>query len=53
MAKKPKKTVEDEPGAEERFLRGLTKALNTQPKPFTPPTKKPKGETAKARKTKP
>jgi len=34
MAKKPKKAeVEDEPGAEDRFLRGVRKALKTPHKP--------------------
>ena len=44
MAKTPKnREIEDEPGAEDRFKRGITKALNTPPKPFTPPAKdKPK-----------
>lgn len=43
MAKPPsKKDVEDEPGAEERFLSGVRKALETPPKPFTPPTNKAK-----------
>ena len=40
--KTTKDEVEDDPGAEERFLRGLTKALNTPPKPFTPAKDKPK-----------
>ena len=49
MSEKPEKKksqVEDEPGAEDRFMRGVTKALNTKPKPFTPPKKtaKPKKE---------
>ena len=47
MSKTPNKKdeIEDEPGAEERFMRGLTKALNTPPKPFTPPAKgKPKSK---------
>jgi hypothetical protein len=36
MSKTPKKDeIKDEPGAEDRFLRGVTKALNTPPKPFT------------------
>jgi hypothetical protein len=43
MTVKPKKTqqdkLDDEPGAEDRFMRGLKKALETPPKPFTP--KKP------------
>jgi|JRYL01.1.fsa_nt_gb hypothetical protein len=46
MARSPKKkdeqTVEDEPGAEDRFLSGVRKALETPPKPFTPPTNKAK-----------
>jgi hypothetical protein len=35
MAKAPKKPedVKDEPGAEERFTRGVKKALETPPKP--------------------
>jgi hypothetical protein len=33
--------LEDEPGAEERFLRGVQRAVNTPPKPFTPPQKAP------------
>ncbi len=35
MAKAPKKPeeIEDEPGAEERFTRGLKRALETPPKP--------------------
>lgn len=36
MAKEPKIKVEDEPGAEDRFMRGIGKALSTPPKPFTP-----------------
>ncbi len=40
MAKNPKvEVVQDEPGAEERFMRGIKKAVNTPPKPFTPPAK--------------
>lgn len=31
--------IKDEPGAEERFLRGVRKAVNTPPKPFTPSAK--------------
>lgn len=34
--------IEDEPGAEDRFLRGVNKALNTPPKPYTPAKDKPK-----------
>ena len=48
-SKHPKKVeIVDEPGAEERFLRGVRKAVNTPPKPFTPSAKgkaqKDKGE---------
>lgn len=40
MAKTPKRDeIRDEPGAEERFLRGVRKAVNTPPKPFTPSAK--------------
>jgi hypothetical protein len=45
--KKPRKEerqVKDEPGAEERFLRGVRKALNTPPKPHKPKAVKPKGQ---------
>ena len=43
MSKQPRKEViKDEPGAEDRFMRGITKALNTPPKPFTPVKDKPK-----------
>ena len=36
MAKPPKRDeVKDEPGAEDRFLRGVRKALKTPPKPHT------------------
>ena len=38
------KVDDDEPGAEQRFLRGINKALNTPPKPFTPAKDKPKGK---------
>jgi hypothetical protein len=31
--------IKDEPGAEDRFLRGVRKAVNTPPKPFTKPAK--------------
>jgi len=31
--------IKDEPGAEERFLRGVRKTLKTPPKPFTKPAK--------------
>ncbi len=38
--KTPKKDeIRDDPGAEERFLRGVKKALKTPPKPFTKPAK--------------
>jgi hypothetical protein len=52
MAKSPKKPeIKDEPGAEERFMKGVRKALATPPKPFTPkkakPAEKPKGGRAK------
>jgi len=51
MTKPPKKSeIKDEPGAEERFLKGVKKALATPPKPFTPkkaPASKGKGGRAK------
>lgn len=34
-----KDEIKDEPGAEDRFLRGVRKALSTPPKPFTKPLK--------------
>ena len=37
--KKTKKEIEDEPGAEDRFLRGVDQGLKTPPKPFTPAAK--------------
>lgn len=37
MPNKPKAEIEDEPGAEDRFMSGVRKALATPPKPFTPP----------------
>jgi len=44
MAKKSEKPqIEDEPGAEERFMRGITKALNTPPKPHKDEPKRGKG----------
>lgn len=50
MAKKPKiEEIVDEPGAEERFMRGVRKALKTPPKPFTPPAAK-KGKPKKVAK---
>ena len=40
MVKAPKTDeIKDEPGAEERFMRGIKKAVNTPPKPFTPKAK--------------
>ena len=36
MAKKPSGKVEDEPGAEDRFLKGVRKALETPHKPHKP-----------------
>jgi len=33
MAKSPKEKIEDEPGAQERFMRGIRKALKTPHKP--------------------
>lgn len=45
---KNKPEVEDEPGAEDRFLRGIGKALSTPPKPFTP--KKASGKAKKKQK---
>jgi hypothetical protein len=44
---KMQSSVKDEPGAEERFLRGVRKALSTPPKPFTPKTKKTGGKAPK------
>ena len=41
MKKPSKDEIKDEPGAEDRFLRGIRKAVNTPPKPFT---KKAKGK---------
>ena len=35
MAKKPKIEVDDEPGAEGRFMRGIRKALKTPHKPHS------------------
>jgi len=41
MTKKPQKDeIKDEPGADDRFLKGVQKALSTPPKPFTKPTSK-------------
>ena len=39
MVKELKEKIKDEPGAEDRFMRGVKKALETPPKPFTPPKK--------------
>jgi hypothetical protein len=49
MTKYPKIKVEDEPGAEDRFRRGIEKVLSTPPKPFTPKKKsaRPASKTAK------
>ena len=44
MVKKPKTDVKDEPGADQRFMRGIEKALKTPPKPFTPAKKSAKAE---------
>ncbi len=44
MVKTPKKEeIEDDPGAEKRFMRGITKALNTPPKPHKDEPKRGKG----------
>jgi len=41
MAKSPKKVeVDDDPGAEDRFLRGVRKALKTPPTPHKPKPEK-------------
>lgn len=47
MKGKTKKEIEDEPGAEDRFMRGIGKALSTPPKPFTPPKKTEKAKVKK------
>ena len=40
MAKTPKKEeIKDEPGAEDRFLRGAKKPMSTPPRPFAKPAK--------------
>jgi hypothetical protein len=41
MTDKPSKAVEDEPGVDERFQRGIANALRTPPKPHkrAPPQK--------------
>jgi hypothetical protein len=52
MGKPPKDRkdeIEDEAGAQERFIRGIGKALNTPPKPFTPKKKAKKEKGRKAR----
>jgi len=41
MAVKPSKEVKDEPGAEERFERGVANALNTPHKPQKEKAPKP------------
>ena len=47
VVKKPE-DIKDEPGAEERFMRGVKKALKTPPKPH----EELKGKKAKQRKNK-
>lgn len=51
MSSKSKKEpkIEDEPGAEDRFMRGIEKALETPPKPYTPKPKPKKGKKRDAR----
>jgi len=47
MAKAPRNDeIKDEPGAEDRFLRGVKKAVNTPPRPHKdePKRGKPKGK---------
>lgn len=44
MAKKPTAEIEDEPGAEDRFLSGVRKALDTPHKPHKPVSKKNHGK---------
>jgi hypothetical protein len=44
------KDIQDEPGAEDRFMHGIGKALSTPPKPFTP--KKTGKKTASVKKKK-
>jgi hypothetical protein len=39
MTDKPPKAVEDEPGADERFERGVANALKMPPKPHKAPEK--------------
>jgi hypothetical protein len=39
MVQKPVPKVEDEPGAQERFDRGIKNALAMPPKPRQPPSK--------------
>jgi hypothetical protein len=39
MPKNERPVVKDDPGVDDRFMRGVTKALNTAPKPFTPSAK--------------
>ncbi len=51
MAKSPEKDkIKDEPGAEDRFLSGVRKALETPPKPFTPKAKKQERPSLKTKK---
>jgi hypothetical protein len=55
MAKTPKRQksevdrpeIKDDPGAEDRFLRGIRKALSTPPKPHKDESKKGTGKKAK------
>jgi hypothetical protein len=44
--------IDDEPGAEDRFLKGVRKALETPPKPYTAPTDKAKKGESEKRKRK-
>jgi hypothetical protein len=41
MTDKPPKEIQDEPGADERFERGLKNALAMAPKPHNPKPEKP------------
>lgn len=41
--------IKDEPGAEDRFLRGIRKALTTPPKPHKDEPKRGKGSPRKKR----
>jgi hypothetical protein len=49
MTRTKKKDIKDEPGAEERFKRGIERALNTPPKPHKEVT----GERQKRERKKP